>query len=776
MTEDSPAAPSADLAADLAAALAQAEAVLAQRPDDPALLDLAAGCAEALGDLAKAEDYRRRGVQVAPQNPAAWIRLATLLQQRYSPEKAAAVYRRAIDLMPNDPHLHHALGSVQERMGHLGKAEYAYRRSVKLAPDPVFASQALNDYASVLTAQQRHDEAEAAYRAALARSPYAKAANNLASLYHGLGKMAEAEQGYRHALELKPNYPHAEFNLANLLHEQGRLAEAEDAYRRAIARDPGFTEAMNNLGLLLGETGRSEEAIALLRLALHQEPQHAAISVNLADLLHQRGDADDAKLVVDAALLAHPDDALLRLTKLMHCLPALPDSPASAEQGVQAFDAELQHWTQHALQPGNRRAAAEHVGHKQPFYLAYRAGDHRLRLSAFGDATAALMRDAFPLPSPQPPARQRIRLCVVTKYIRSHSVWTVVLNGLLSQIDRTRFETVLLHTGTASEADMAAVRGMVDRLYPHPRDFRAALDILRGEQPDILYYPEIGMDALTNRLANLRLAPVQAAGWGHPVTTGLPEIDLYLSGDLLEPPNAARHYRERLVRLPGTGACTLSPPVLPMPLPPEIAALLPSDRRIARFVLCQHAFKFDPADDALYARIARAAGPCRIFIMLRADEPVQSERLLDRLRQACARIGVDGDSVFVSLPWLPMPQFYSLLDEMDVYLDCPGFSGYTTAWQALHRGLPIVTLEGGFMRQRLAAGALRQIDTTETIAGDAEQYLGIATALAQECRGNAPAYAVRRAALRGAAPKLDGNAEVVRVFETVLAEELERRR
>ncbi|WP_300297415.1 tetratricopeptide repeat protein, partial [Ferrovibrio sp.] len=520
MTEDSSVSA---MPPDLAAALAQAEALLVQQPGDAVLLDLAAGCAEALGDLAKAETYRRRAVQATPQDPAAWTRLANLLQRRQMPTKAAAIYRRAVELMPQDAALHRALGGLQHRLGQLGKAEYAYRRSIKLAPDASAAALALNDYGTLLAAQQRHDEAEAAYRAALERQPgYAKAANNLAALRHGLGQAAEAEHGYRHALELKPNYPRAEYNLANLLQEQGRLAEAEEAYRRAIAQDPSLTQAMNNLGLLLGETGRAEEAIALLRLALHQAPQDTSLSINLADLLHQRGDSAEARLVIDAALLAAPDHALLRLTRLMHCLPVLPESPAAAEAALRDFDAELQRWSQYALHPDHRQAAADHVGHKQPFYLAYRPGDHRARLSAFGDVTSALMRQAWPLPAPAPPERPRIRLVIVTKYIRGHSVWTVVLNGLLSQIDRTRFETVLLHTGAATEGDMVAARAMVDRLHPNPRSFRAALELLRGEQPDIIYYPEIGMDALTNQLANLRLAPLQAAGWGHPITTGLP--------------------------------------------------------------------------------------------------------------------------------------------------------------------------------------------------------------------------------------------------------------
>jgi len=35
------------------------------------------------------------------------------------------------------------------------------------------------------------------------------------------------------------------------------------------------------------------------------------------------------------------------------------------------------------------------------------------------------------------------------------------------------------------------------------------------------------MDALTCKLAAVRLAPLQVTSWGHPVTTGLPEIDCF---------------------------------------------------------------------------------------------------------------------------------------------------------------------------------------------------------------------------------------------------------
>jgi len=48
----------------------------------------------------------------------------------------------------------------------------------------------------------------------------------------------------------------------------------------------------------------------------------------------------------------------------------------------------------------------------------------------------------------------------------------------------------------------------------------------------------------TMQIAGLRLAPVQCTAWGHPVTSGLPTIDYYLSSQLMEPENAQAHYSE----------------------------------------------------------------------------------------------------------------------------------------------------------------------------------------------------------------------------------------
>jgi predicted O-linked N-acetylglucosamine transferase (SPINDLY family) len=104
-------------------------------------------------------------------------------------------------------------------------------------------------------------------------------------------------------------------------------------------------------------------------------------------------------------------------------------------------------------------------------------------------------------------------------------------------------------------------------------------------------------------------------------------------------------------------------------------------------------------------------------------------------------------------------------------LDLPNFSGYTTAWLAVHSGLPIVTLQGDFLRQRLAAGILRQIGKEENIALTRQSFVANACMLAREsydievkCR--------RRSELKAAAMTCDNRVDVVRALETILLNEV----
>ena len=720
------------------------------------------------GKLSLADRACRRLLGLAPRH-AEGLNLQGIVRLRLGQLDAAAdSLRAAIAAAPDSAQYHSNLGAVLQRARRPAEAAEAFARALALTPD---LPELHVNLAAALKELGRLEEAVACYDRALALRPhYPEAQTNLASALEGLGRIEAAAARYRQALALRPDLAEAHCGLGRVLGRQSLFAAAEQSYRRAIALRPDLPEALTRLAGTLLQLRRPAEAEAACRKALALRPDHAETETFLGIALRELGRQEEALTWLRRAMAREPDVADTRLDLAVAGLPILPATAAESRAAPAEFAAAVDGLA--AWAEGHLAALGEVVGRLQPFELAYRPGNLRAPLSRYGDLMA---RAAAAYHQPAPPRARdaaarggRIRLAVCTGHIRRHPVWDVILKGLVEGLDRARFELLLYHTRPETDAETAWARGRADGFVQGPMRAAAWLARIAEDAPDILLYPEIGMDPMALTLAALRLAPLQVAAWGHPVTTGLPTVDLFLSGALLEAPGAEAHYREALVRLPGTGVRMRMPAVAVAP--PDAAALdLPADRGVARLVLPHMPFKLDPLHDGLIAAAARAAAPCRLWLPLPPEYPWAAERVRARLGAALGEVGLDPAETLRLLPWLPQGGFLGLLDAMDVYLDAPAFSGYTTAWQAVHRGLPIVTLEGEFLRQRLAAGLLRQIGQAETVAATGAEYVAIAGRLAAEAREPARREA-RRAAIRAAAAaRADGDDGVLRALEDVLA-------
>ena len=87
------------------------------------------------------------------------------------------------------------------------------------------------------------------------------------------GKLAEAEEGYRRSLALRPAFPEAWFNLGVVLAGQDRQHDAYRAYVKAAALKEGFYEAHREAGLAaLRGGGTPAEAHRALTAALALRP------------------------------------------------------------------------------------------------------------------------------------------------------------------------------------------------------------------------------------------------------------------------------------------------------------------------------------------------------------------------------------------------------------------------------------------------------------------------------------------------------------------------
>jgi predicted O-linked N-acetylglucosamine transferase (SPINDLY family) len=246
------------------------------------------------------------------------------------------------------------------------------------------------------------------------------------------------------------------------------------------------------------------------------------------------------------------------------------------------------------------------------------------------------------------------------------------------------------------------------------------------------------MDPLTAKLASLRLAPVQAASWGHPECTGLPTMDLYISGEALEPLNASDNYSEKLVRLPNLGVHV--EPLAPAISKPGLGSLnLPSNEPL---LLCAGApFKYSPIDDDVWVQIARHLRK-RIFkrksggrlIFFRSRSEAMDRILETRLRTAFEKGGVEFDAHVSIVPTLDRSRFFGLMRESALMLDTLGFSGFNTAIQGIECDLPVLAYEGAFMRGRLASAIMRRLDLPELVATTKEEFVQKAIELAGDAR------------------------------------------
>jgi len=683
---------------------------------------------EAIGDTDAAIGSHERAVANDPGNPYANYNLGRLLYKRGALPRAERLLRTALERKPDFPEAQVVLSNVCDSQGNIAAAASALEDALRLRPDYVGA---LRNYGMVLGRLARWAESEAALRRVVVSE------TTDADAYYWLGnalarqdKPGDALGCYRRAIELRPEFAEAWCNLGKVFTDRGQQDDALRCLTKALEIRPGFTDALVGLGNVHSGRNQLEDAADCFRKALALDPGIPDAHVNLGHVLKDQGRVQDASACYRAALALRDDFAQARWSIAMCSIPAVREANDDLDRIRFEVASELDSldgWFDATRAAEGFRA----VGVQQPFWLAYQEEDNRDLLQRYGRLCARLMarwqdRQGFrPVERRHPGA---IRVGIVSQYFREHSVWNAIVKGWFQQLDRERFSLAAFCLGPGQDAETIYARSRAARFEQGVGGLRQWVEVILDAQPDVLIYPEIGMDPMTVKLASLRLAPVQAAAWGHPETTGLPTIDYYLSGEGLEPSGAQANYTERLVALPHLGCFVQSSTV--ESVAPDFGEWGIEAR--TPLLLCPGTpFKYAPQHDWIFPEIARRLGRCR-FIFFTHWTRGLSEKLRLRLADAFSRGGLDFDQYAAFIPWQPKPAFYQLLKRADVFLDTIGFSGFNTALQAVECGLPIVTREGRFMRGRLASGILKRMGLPELVVRSEEDYVTLAVKLARD--------------------------------------------
>lgn len=600
--------------------------------------------------------------------------------------------------------------------------------------------------AAALLSAGRLPEAEAAYRS-LAE------AGNVAEVLHGIGAArlaagdAEGALPYLDAAAVLGSESRFAFNRAAALVRLHRIADAKTALRALVERDPGYLPAPRMLSDILVGGGEREAAADVRGVLLDRaitagsstvirEEVTAIVAIGrapsnwatIANKLRIGGREAEANRMLELRLASAPDCLRARFIRTMNRLAVVYGSNDEIQMRRKLYSGDLEDLAKRvaAASPDALAEAAQEVGMAKPFFLSYQGRDDTDLQRIYGDIVHTLTAAAFPAPATlagQP--RGRIRVGFATSYFTLHSV-SKLFRGWIEQIDRRRFEVFGYQFSEDRDETRDAIAAAADHWRSGTASAASWRKTIETDRLHALVYLELGMNTIAVQLASQRLAPVQAATWGHPVTSGFPTVDWFLSSDLMEPEDGAKHYVERMVRLPNLSICYA-------PLPSEGGRLSRTDLGLRAdavvYVCCQSLFKYLPADDGLFVAIAKRLPAAQFLFIGDPASPITGV-FRRRLAGAFTAAGLDFDHHVAITKPVPPDLFPSLLKCGTIYLDSVGWSGGNTTLEAVACGLPPLTLPTDMMRGRHTAGILQRMGVTELIAESRDDYVEKAVALA----------------------------------------------
>jgi len=703
------------------------EAVAPAGPPDnlsdnlPEALIVEAFHAAQAGDYARAESLCERLAETHPDNPDRLLIQALIAERRGDGEGSLQYTAEAVALAPGYPEARNNHAKALEALGRLDEAAAAYGEAVRLNPDFAEAHFRLG---RVLA---RRDDAEGALKAyeeaVRARPGDGDAWMEMGNALLRLGRIDEAIEALRKAVLAKPNDPVPYYNLGCALQRAGYVERPREVFEEAVRLNPGFAEAHHALAGAWKQVNDYAKALKSYRRAIAAAPDFAPAHAGLADALREMGQVDKARESFKRALALDPDNQGLKVKSAL-MLPVIPGSRQEIAAARHAFAENVEALAKGGLSLSDPYAE---VGMTN-FYLAYHEADDRpLQEAAAAMYLAACPSLGWAAPHCGAPAKKkakRLRVGVCSQFMRDHTIGKQTL-GVIKTLSRKRFEVIVFRLPGPEDDQSKAIDAAADRVVALPFDLAAARAAVAGEAPDILFYPDIGMDPFTYFLAFARLAPVQMTSWGHPDTTGIASMDYFLSCEGMEPDASDAHYSERLVKLKDLTTYYYRPK------PPardftRAGFGLPDDAPL--YLFPQTLFKIHPDFDRVFADLLGRDPEGRLVLI---DDPFGGywrKRLMKRFKGV---FPAHADRVLF-VPKMPLEDYFGLLTVADAVLDVPTFSGGNSSIEAFALGVPVVTWPGGFARGRITHACYRQMGIGDLTATDAGAFVGLCLRLAKD--------------------------------------------
>ncbi len=595
--------------------------------------------------------------------------------------------------------------------------------------------------------------AENIYADMLAHNPRDPDALHLTGLIaHQRGDNTRALDLINKAIAERPAAPRFHFNRGNALVALNRPREAVQGFERAADLDRTHSPSWFNLGAARARLNEHGKAVISLRRAFDIDSELPGLRQALAQAIASAvgtGEMQPAAYGGAADLLEghwqsceHPQEARLLLAFALqeghqwtraaaHYLSlaeASPDMEVAHNNLANCYNrlgemalASAQYREVLRLSPNNALAAS---GIVSCFNYDSTASPERV----FQEHVAWSQRFAAPPATPiahtnsREPGR-RLRLAYVSPDLRRHLV-TTMFAPIIERHDRSRFEVTCYYNFPTEDVVTRRIRAASDRWVDvaHWNDEKLARQ-LREDRIDILV--DLAGHTSYGRLPAFtgKPAPVQVSWLGYFCTTGMAQMDAYITDPHSSPVGQEAFFSEKLVRLPDTRFT-----IEPHEHYPPVGAPRRRNPGCVTFGCLNNLAKLNDGVLTAWSAILRQLPESDILIQAIAleDAPNREAFLL-----RCERAGIERRRIALRA-WMPLEDSAKTYLDIDIALDPFPFCGGMTSFDALWMAVPVVTMAGTLVAGRQTASMLANLDLPDLITDNVDAYVDRAVALARD--------------------------------------------
>jgi protein O-GlcNAc transferase len=721
-------------------------------------------CAHQTGNLGQASAHYEKVLDADPNHADAIHHLGLIRLARGDVHNAASAIERSLQLKPQNIEAQSNYIYVLNMAGKFEKA-IAFYDGLHSVNERKSQDVVLNIANSHLELGRMND-ARRLYQELLEHNP-----NNLPALYN-LGRLEIRAQNYQHALEmleraqqLSPNTPEILNNLsvAQRLHGQheralstaskavsidpanpsyllnqalarkhgGDVSGAIDGLREVLLRYPDNSDATSSLGILLAEVRKYTEATDLLKRALKNARNKGPAYSDLAIALAHQDRLDEAFKLLDKGVVVDPTYAngwsnrgmvLGRLKRFQEAGESY--GKAFQLRGHGEFDLGNAH---HMLMMD-----CNWMGYEKYVRDIHVAVEGSLRCAepfgyqAIADSEILLMKCAtiyadarFPERADErlrgPQKREKIRIGYVSGEFREQAT-SILMAEVWESHDKDRFEIIAFDNGTS---DNSLYRKRITTAFDSILDITGVSDeeaaaMVRSKGVDILVNLNGYFGKMRQELFARRAAPIQVNYLGFPGTLGAPYFDYLIADRVVIPYESRARYTEKIAYLPRCYQANDAKRKIAKTGLTRSQLGLPEDG----FVFCSfnNSYKLTPLQFGLWCRILTEVPTGVLWLMLEGDVA------RDNLRQEAIQRGIDPSRIIFCERLAPSVHLerHALAD---LFLDTYPYNAHTTASDALWAGLPLLTRNGTTFPSRVAESLLKELNLTELVASDADDYV-----------------------------------------------------